>query len=243
MFQPGVLEHADLREPLAEEEVVGNPAGARRRERNAAGPLDLDLHRGARADGCGQRDGHHRAIGGVAVVGCDVADRLGEVGGGAAGGRDLDRRDVAGAGVFGPPSGVTRPARAPERAGDPRAATSSLVPPRVPVQVELQFVGRGAADVAPADGLPAFDFLAGRRRAGPRCRSWRCAATARRAAARRTPGRRLERLVGQPGAGLLAADAKTRSRDQDRGDDDRKKDTPAHALARILDRDDGPASR
>ena len=63
-----VLQDAELREPLHDEEEVADGAGARERARHVRGPFDLDGRRAARLDRLRQAHRHHRLVVRVAVV-------------------------------------------------------------------------------------------------------------------------------------------------------------------------------
>ena len=64
-----ILQHAHLREPLGDEVVVVHVAGACKRTGNLARPFHFDIERFLRLHRERQRYRHHRAIGGIAVVG------------------------------------------------------------------------------------------------------------------------------------------------------------------------------
>ena len=72
-----ILEHADLRKPLGDEEVVVDDAGSREGPRHVRRPRDLDLDAAARRDRRVERDVGNRPIVRVAVVGRDVAQTVG----------------------------------------------------------------------------------------------------------------------------------------------------------------------
>ena len=89
----GVLEHAELGEPLRDEVVVVDVAGAGERPRNLRRPLDLDRRARARRDRR-DRDGHDRPVVGVAVVGRDEAKVARQVARRAVGRVQADGGDV-----------------------------------------------------------------------------------------------------------------------------------------------------
>src|SRR5258705_1793485 len=136
----GIFEDSKLREPLPEEVVVVDVAGARERPRNLRAPLEIDVDRFVRGDLCRERHRKHRSIRGIAIVRGDVTD--------------LWRIKLI---------AVPDPKYA-DIGPDPRigsrgvgvAAQASLAQPRgvsvapgIPIQMKLQLVCRMSADVAP----------------------------------------------------------------------------------------------
>jgi hypothetical protein len=149
-----VFEHADLRKPLRDEEVVADRAGPRERSRYVRGPRQLDRDRTAGGDRLGKSRGQHRPVVGVAVIGRDEAHHRRQVRAGAA--ADAERRRRARALVG--PTGNTRrdPASFAQPVERSSATRSSLM--------ELQ-LGRGLRrDVAP--GMTSGGDCAARGRAG-----------------------------------------------------------------------------
>ncbi len=106
-----VLEHADFRKPLGEEEEAADDARAGDRPRDLRRPLEIDLDGFARRHRAWQRHRHHRLIVGVPVVRRDVA----------AGGGEVNRRRAALAGQFDlrdlRPAPVPRAETTPDPAG------------------------------------------------------------------------------------------------------------------------------
>ena len=154
---PLVLQHAELGEPLRDEEEVADGAGAREGARHVRRPLDLDGQRAAGRRRLRKRRRQHRPIVRVAIVGRDEAQLTGEIDRRAAAGepkrRDVDARAILRARL---PDGLPRaqlPFALPRRA---------VVAPGVPVEVELQIAGRLRRDVAPRDDLGSGDGSADR---------------------------------------------------------------------------------
>ena len=142
----GVLEHAELREPLRDEEVVADRAGAIERARHACRPLHDNRDRLTWRDRAWKGHDHHRTVIRIPIVGSDEASRRREI----AGWHRQDRHPQAGSSrpsCAKSPGGLWRP---PERARS-RISVDLRIDPRIPVQVELQFAGRHVRDVAPGD--------------------------------------------------------------------------------------------
>ena len=64
----GVLEHAELRKPVCDEEEVSDGAGPGERSRHPRAPLELDVDRLARRDRRWHRHREHRPVVGIVVV-------------------------------------------------------------------------------------------------------------------------------------------------------------------------------
>ena len=78
-----VFEHAKLREPLSDEEVVANHSRSIERARNLCGPVQANLDGLPWLDWRRQRDRHHRTVICIAVIGCDEATIVEALGSGA----------------------------------------------------------------------------------------------------------------------------------------------------------------
>src|SRR5215813_8069531 len=63
-----ILENTYLREPLTEEVVVVNVAGAREWPWNLGAPFDVDIHHSVRRDRLRQRHRRNGAVRGIAIV-------------------------------------------------------------------------------------------------------------------------------------------------------------------------------
>ena len=114
------LEHGDLGEPLRDEEVVADGAGARERARNARGPRQADLDLAAIRHRRRERDAREAAVLRVRVVRPHVGQRRQEIVRRATiRARERDRRDVDVRPV------VTAACRCLRRAGAGRASTST----------------------------------------------------------------------------------------------------------------------
>src|SRR6188508_1543619 len=90
----GVLEHADLRKPLRDEEKVSDCAGPRERSRYVRRPCDLDVHCFTRTHCASQRNLRNGAIRGISVIWRDESKLVGQVTAGAVGADDPKVRDV-----------------------------------------------------------------------------------------------------------------------------------------------------
>src|SRR5438552_11191525 len=75
-----VLQYAELGEPLRDEEEVAYGARPRERAGHVRGPLHLDRRGAARRDRLRERNGHHRLVIRIAIVGRDEMARRGETG-------------------------------------------------------------------------------------------------------------------------------------------------------------------
>ena len=140
-FQPAGLEHADLREPLREEEVATDRAGPGEGARHLGGPLDLEIDRIAGAHLDGERDADHGLVVHVAVVGLDEVQLRGEV----HGGRGTGAEEAQGATDGHVREVLERPVRADSAARGRRQEAlpqerRAGVLPGVPVEVQANLV-------------------------------------------------------------------------------------------------------
>ena len=148
------FEHADLREPLGDEVVRPDRAGAGDRARNARGPGEFDVDGLARAHRRGQRDVQHRPVVRVPVVGRHETGAGQHVDRRRRSRDEPDGRDVDG-------GGSARAGRATAVARERRFAHpgGAVVTPRVVIQVERQGRGCAGGDVAPRQDRPSRQGL------------------------------------------------------------------------------------
>ena len=162
-----ILQHAELRKPLGDEEEIPDRAGSCVRARDVSVPFQLDGDAAAGDNRLWQRDRHHRLIVPVAVVGGEkplrrrdvdsfdsvsVVRRIRLEPGPGSRSDDRDGGDVDAAAILLAPVPVDRAA---ERGlAHPGGA---IVAPRVPVEMDLQVVDRRRGDVAPGDDFGSGD--------------------------------------------------------------------------------------
>ena len=143
-----VLEHADLGEPLRDEEEVADRPGARERPGDVRRPGEPDVDRLAGSDRAIERHLEHGAIVGVAVVGRDVAQARGQIGAVA----ETDARHVDPAPVGVPASGRVRIAGDETALAHPRGRG---VAPGVVIEMKAEGRGRDRGRVAPRQSFVA----------------------------------------------------------------------------------------
>ena len=146
-----VLEHAQLREPLSDEEIIADHAGASDRPRHVGRPGELNRCGGAGRNRLGERDRHDGLIVGIAIVRRDDVHGPGEIrtrGRGEPERGDVDARTVLGRRRLGR-AGAAECALAHE--GGP------IVLPGIPVQMQLEVDGRARRDISPRDHFRAGD--------------------------------------------------------------------------------------